>query len=79
MAAKLKRPNCTAQAMPFDENRDPAGFNPLAMVDMWQDLHALVEQWRQKHGSNADVAATALREFAASLNEDGIRREEVNG
>lgn len=55
--------------LPFmtGEPTDPTGFNPLAMVDMWEDMHALVAAWESKHSANPAVAAAALEEFAAAL------------
>ena len=49
------------------DQTDPTGFNPLAMVDMWEDMHALVAQWELKHQSTPAVAAAAFEEFAAAL------------
>ena len=45
----------------------PSEFNPLAMVEMWQDMRALVEQWEAKHNSSLEDAAIAFREFSAAL------------
>tara|TARA_B100001173_G_C15506688_1_gene345406 strand:+ start:297 stop:476 length:180 start_codon:yes stop_codon:yes gene_type:complete len=45
----------------------PTGFNPLAMVDMWQDMRTLVEQWELKYNSSPADAAAALQEFSAAL------------
>lgn len=45
----------------------PDGFNPLAMVDMWQDMRALVEQWESKYNSSPADAAVAFQEFSATL------------
>ena len=45
----------------------PEGFNPLAMVDMWQDMRALVEQWELKYNSGPSDAAAAFQEFSAAL------------
>tara|TARA_Y100000589_G_scaffold84151_1_gene78083 strand:+ start:3142 stop:3321 length:180 start_codon:yes stop_codon:yes gene_type:complete len=42
-------------------------FNPLSMVDMWQDMRALVEQWESKHHSTAEDAAVAFQEFSLAL------------
>ena len=42
-------------------------FNSLAMVDMWQDMRALVEQWEAKHNSSLEDAAIAFREFSVAL------------
>ena len=44
-----------------------SGFNPLSMVDMWQDMRALVEQWESKHNSTPEDAAVAFQEFSAAL------------
>ena len=45
----------------------PSEFNPLAMVEMWEDMRALVEQWEAKHHSSAADAAAAFQEFSAAL------------
>ncbi len=45
----------------------PSDFNPLAMVEMWQDMRTLVEQWEAKHNSSAADAAAAFQEFSAAL------------
>ena len=45
----------------------PAGFNPLSMVDMWQDMRALVEQWESEYNSSPADAAAAFQEFSAAL------------
>ena len=37
------------------------------MVEMWQDMRALVEQWEAKHHSSAADAAAAFQEFSAAL------------
>ena len=42
-------------------------FNPLAMVDMWEEMHDLVNRWEHKYNANSAVAAEALQEFAAAL------------
>ncbi|WP_136975552.1 hypothetical protein [Synechococcus sp. GEYO] len=42
-------------------------FNPLAMVDMWQDMRALVEQWELKYNSSPADSAAAFQEFSAAL------------
>jgi hypothetical protein len=42
-------------------------FDPLSMIEMWQDLHKLMEQWSARYGTTTDLAATAFREFAESL------------
>ena len=44
-----------------------SGFNPLAMVDMWQDMRALVEQWELKYNASPADAAAAFQEFSAAL------------
>jgi len=44
-----------------------SGFNPLAMVDMWQDMRILVEQWELKYNSSPADAAAAFQEFSAAL------------
>ena len=43
------------------------GFNPLDMVDMWQDMRALVEQWELKYNSSPADSAAAFQEFSAAL------------
>ena len=50
-----------------DETRMESDFDPLSMIEMWQDLHQLIEQWSVNYETTPDVAATALREFAESL------------
>ena len=37
------------------------------MVDMWQDMRALVEQWELKYNSSPVDAAAAFQEFSAAL------------
>jgi len=37
------------------------------MVEMWQDMRALVEQWEAKHNSSPADAAVAFQEFSAAL------------
>jgi hypothetical protein len=37
------------------------------MIDMWQDLHQLIDDWSTKYKTTPDIAATALREFAETL------------
>ena len=37
------------------------------MVEMWQDMRTLVEQWEAKHNSSAADAAAAFQEFSAAL------------
>ena len=37
------------------------------MVDMWEDMHALVAAWESNHSASPSVAAAALEEFAAAL------------
>ncbi|KZR90798.1 hypothetical protein MITS9508_00031 [Synechococcus sp. MIT S9508] len=37
------------------------------MVDMWQDMRALVEQWELKYNSSPEDAAAAFQEFSAAL------------
>ena len=44
-----------------------SGFNPLAMVDMWQDMRALVEQWELKYNASPADAVAAFQEFSAAL------------
>ena len=44
-----------------------SAFKPLAMVDMWQDMRALVDQWEAKHNSTPDDAAAAFQEFSAAM------------
>ena len=50
-----------------EENGDPAGFDPLAMIAMWEEMDALVKQWEKKYGASSHVASTALKEYASSL------------
>ena len=50
-----------------DELKTENSFDPLSMIEMWQDLHQLIEQWSTKYETTPDLAATALREFAESL------------
>ena len=50
-----------------DEAGTMSSFDPLSMIEMWQDLHQLIEQWSTKYETTPDLAATALREFAESL------------
>ena len=50
-----------------DEPSDPVGFDPLAMIAMWEEMDALVKQWEVKYGASSMVSATALREYASSL------------
>tara|TARA_Y100000739_G_scaffold120722_1_gene103948 strand:+ start:235 stop:435 length:201 start_codon:yes stop_codon:yes gene_type:complete len=42
-------------------------FDPLSMIEMWQDLHKLMQQWSSKYGTTPDLASTAFRRFAESL------------
>ena len=44
-----------------------SGLNPLAMVDMWQDMRPLVEQWELKYNASSADAAAAFQEFSAAL------------
>ena len=37
------------------------------MVDMWQDMRALVDQWESKYNSSPADAAVAFQEFSATL------------
>ncbi len=53
--------------MESPDQLDPAGFDPLAMISMWEDMHALVRQWEEKHGATAKIASVAFEEFAATL------------
>ena len=46
---------------------DPAGFDPLAMISMWEDMHALVSQWEERHGATPKISSVAFEEFAATL------------
>ena len=55
-----------------------SGFNPLSMVDMWQDMRALVEQWESKHNSSPDDAAVAFQEFSAALVDQAKTPESEN-
>ena len=50
-----------------DQTGTVSSFDPLSMIEMWQDLHQLIEQWSEKYETTPDLAATALREFAESL------------
>ena len=50
-----------------DQTGTVSSFDPLSMIEMWQDLHQLIEQWSDKYETTPDLAATALREFADSL------------
>ena len=50
-----------------EEQGDPAGFDPLAMIAMWEEMDALVKHWEKKYGASSNVASTALREYASSL------------
>ena len=50
-----------------DEPPDPAGFDPLAMIAMWEEMDSLVKQWAKKYGASSMVSSTALKEYASSL------------
>ena len=50
-----------------EEQDDPAGFDPLAMIAMWEEMDALVKQWEIKYRASTNVASTALKEYASSL------------
>ena len=50
-----------------EDQSDPAGFDPLAMIAMWEEMDALVKQWEKKYGASSNVASTALKEYASSL------------
>lgn len=50
-----------------NSSSQPTGFNPLAMVDMWQDMRALVEEWESKYNASPADAAAAFQEFSAAL------------
>tara|TARA_B100001063_G_scaffold215253_1_gene216079 strand:+ start:483 stop:662 length:180 start_codon:yes stop_codon:yes gene_type:complete len=50
-----------------NSSSQPSEFNPIAMVDMWQDMRALVEQWELKYNSSPVDAAAAFQEFSAAL------------
>ena len=50
-----------------DETGTGTSFDPLSMIEMWQDLHQLIELWTAKYGTPPDLAATALSEFAKTL------------
>jgi|TARA_B100000073_G_scaffold89031_1_gene69922 hypothetical protein len=52
--------------MSIDQS-ETTGFNPLSMVDMWQDMRTLVEQWELKYNSTPADAAVAFQEFSAAL------------
>jgi len=51
-----------------------SGFDPLAMVDMWQDMRALVEQWELKYNSTPSDAAVAFQEFSSALVDQGTMK-----
>jgi hypothetical protein len=46
-----------------DDTETENSFDPLSMIEMWQDLHKLMEQWSATYGTTTDLAATAFREF----------------
>tara|TARA_B100001059_G_scaffold236083_1_gene284633 strand:- start:3940 stop:4179 length:240 start_codon:yes stop_codon:yes gene_type:complete len=50
-----------------NSSSQPTEFNPLAMVDMWQDMRALVEEWESKYNCSPVDAAAAFQEFSAAL------------
>ena len=50
-----------------DDQSDPADFDPLATVAMWEDMHYLVKQWEEKHGATPKISSVAFEEFAAML------------
>ena len=50
-----------------DKQGDPAGFDALAMIEMWEEMDALVKQWGKKYGASSRIASTALKEYASSL------------
>ena len=50
-----------------EELDDPAGFDPLAMIAMWEEMDALVKQWEKKYKASSKVASTALKEYASTL------------
>ena len=50
-----------------EDQSDPADFDPLAMVAMWEDMHSLVKQWEEKHGATPKISSVAFEEFAATL------------
>ena len=50
-----------------EEQDDPAGFDPLAMIAMWEEMDALVKQWEKKYRASSQVASTALKEYASTL------------
>jgi len=37
------------------------------MVDMWQDMRALVEEWESKYNASPADAAAAFQEFSVAL------------
>ena len=57
------------------EQRKNEVFNPLAMVDMWEEMHVLVNRWEHEYSANSAVAAEALQEFAAALKGRPTERE----
>ena len=52
-------------------------FNPLAMVDMWEEMHVLVNRWEHEYNANSGVAAEALQEFASALKGRPTDREGI--
>ena len=50
-----------------EERDDPAGFDPLTMIEMWEEMDNLVKHWEKKYGASSKVASIALREYASSL------------
>jgi hypothetical protein len=53
-------------------------FNPLSMVDMWEEMHVLVNRWEHEYHANSAVAADALKEFAAALQGRPTNRGEIS-
>ena len=50
-----------------DETETESSFDPLSMIEMWQDLHQVIEKWTAKYGTPPDLAAIALSELAKTL------------
>ena len=50
-----------------EKHVDPAGFDPLSMIAMWEEMDTLVKQWEKKYGATSNVASTALKEYASTL------------
>ena len=50
-----------------EEQRDPLEFDPLAMIEMWEDMDALVKRWELEHGATSNIASIAFKEYASTL------------